>query len=721
MPHKTIMIDAMEVTDGGNLMTNKSTLLSRAFWLTLALAVPATPVLALPMAGNTPNVLSFGVGNSPALDGIARIGDMPVGYRYQYFTGGLGDGDWRHWNAPDGAFADLWLNESKEAGLMPVINYYELVHAAPHPGEDPPYRNLQTPETMKAYFENWVFLLQRVAAFGQAVIIHLEPDLFGGIQWSNSDPTQTSVSVASSGFPKAGGYENNARGYAKLMVALRDQYAPNVILGWHVSNWATRTDLILNQGDPDALALATANFYRSLDAPFDVMFAEFSDRDSGYYQKHGAPERWWKPADFDTFRRFISRLTSELRQEAILWQIPIGNTLYQSCDNTTGHYQDNRPEYFFQPLLEQQDVSRLTQYRDAGVAAFLFGAGQDDQSKYFDARNDGVTNPAPIDNRNRNHTDHLNNRPALNADDDGGLLRTGIKAYYTQGALPLNRPPVACNDGIDNDGDGAIDFPADSGCASSGDTTETQALPACADGLDNDHDGWVDYPADPGCASTDDNNESNPAPPTELPASLTMGADWGNGYCADVAVTNNTDDTLEWQTQFNVQGHINSFWNAVYNQQGDQVTATGESWNKLLNAGATTRFGFCAQRPVEIPKVQCADGLDNDNDGLIDYPADPGCASADDGDESNTASSGLQTALKIDSDWQSGYCATVTVKNPNTTAQLWHVSLTVEGQINDVWNAVYTQTGSTLDAKGYDWNRTVAAGGKVDFGFCATR
>lgn len=693
---------------------------SCAVVLALSLSGVAAPVLALPMAGNSPNVLSFGVGNNP-LGGIARIGDMPVGYRYQYFTGGLGVNDWRHWNTPDGAFADQWLNESREAGLMPVVTYYELVHAAPHAGEDPPFRNMQVDATMKAYFENWIFLLQRIAAFGEPVIVHLEPDMFGYVQSHNSDPAQTPVAVASSGLPQAAGYENNARGFAKLMVALRDQYAPKVILGWHVSNWATRTDLILNQGDPDQLALATAEFYRALGAPFDVMFAEFSDRDSGYYQQHGAPQRWWKPADFDTFRRFLSRLSTELGQEVILWQIPMGNTLYQSSNNTIGHYQDNRPEYFLQPLLENGDTGRLAQYRDAGVVAFLFGAGQDDQTKYFDARGDDVTNPDPIDNRLYNHSDHLNDRPALNADDDGGFLRLGINTYYANGALPLlARAPVACNDGKDNDGDGLVDYPADPGCASSGDTTETQPLPACADGADNDQDGFIDYPDDPGCTDADDGNEFNPAPPVELPAQLSVTADWGSGYCADVAVANNSGDSVEWQTHFTVQGSIGSFWNAVYSQSGDQVRVTGADWNKILASGASANFGFCAQRPVQVPKAACADGLDNDGDGLSDYPADPGCTASDDNEEANGAA-GLESVLKIDSDWQSGYCATVTVKNTGATAQIWDVNLTVEGRVNNLWNAIYSQTGGTLNAKGYDWNKSVPAGGNVSFGFCATR
>lgn len=44
----------------------------------------------------------------------------------------------------------------------------------------------------------------------------------------------------------------------------------------------------------------------------------------------------------------------------------------------------------------------------------------------------------------------------------------------TQGGTP---PPAACADGLDNDGDGLIDYPADPGCTSASDTDETDAPP----------------------------------------------------------------------------------------------------------------------------------------------------------------------------------------------------------------------------------------------------
>lgn len=39
--------------------------------------------------------------------------------------------------------------------------------------------------------------------------------------------------------------------------------------------------------------------------------------------------------------------------------------------------------------------------------------------------------------------------------------------------------------------------------------------------------------------------------------------------------------------------------------------------------------------------AQCADGTDNDADGLVDYPNDPGCSSSADTDEANAPPAGI--------------------------------------------------------------------------------
>jgi len=50
--------------------------------------------------------------------------------------------------------------------------------------------------------------------------------------------------------------------------------------------------------------------------------------------------------------------------------------------------------------------------------------------------------------------------------------------------------PPACANGIDDDGDGLVDFPADPGCQSFDSTREN---PQCQDGIDNDGDGGIDF------------------------------------------------------------------------------------------------------------------------------------------------------------------------------------------------------------------------------------
>ena len=61
----------------------------------------------------------------------------------------------------------------------------------------------------------------------------------------------------------------------------------------------------------------------------------------------------------------------------------------------------------------------------------------------------------------------------------------------------------ACSDGLDNDGDGAIDG-ADAGCFGTSSNIEN---PQCNDGYDNDGDGFADYGGDPDCTGPTSNRE----------------------------------------------------------------------------------------------------------------------------------------------------------------------------------------------------------------------
>jgi len=84
---------------------------------------------------------------------------------------------------------------------------------------------------------------------------------------------------------------------------------------------------------------------------------------------------------------------------------------------------------------------------------------------------------------------------------DGGAQSHFVVAPPTPATLVASFAPAAvCQDGLDNDGDGAVDYPADLGCGSPFWPTES---PACQDGVDNDGDGKIDWNGGPGGGTPD--------------------------------------------------------------------------------------------------------------------------------------------------------------------------------------------------------------------------
>jgi hypothetical protein len=93
------------------------------------------------------------------------------------------------------------------------------------------------------------------------------------------------------------------------------------------------------------------------------------------------------------------------------------------------------------------------------------------------------------------------------------LSDNGVKASFADGVTDdascstLAAEYVAgtyeCFDGMDNDNDGATDYPADGGCTDYADSSEEDAVGVCGDGQDNDGDGLVDTD-DLGCCESED-------------------------------------------------------------------------------------------------------------------------------------------------------------------------------------------------------------------------
>lgn len=139
-----------------------------------------------------------------------------------------------------------------------------------------------------------------------------------------------------------------------------------------------------------------------------------------------------------------------------------------------------------------------------------------------------------------------------------------------------------CRDGLDNDGDGLVDF-EDPQCFDPEGSESVDESSVCSDGLDNDGDGSVDAD-DPDCITPQFASEEGLAalPPCE------------NGF----------DDDLDGLTD-------------------DEDPGCTES-------GGASEFerGVAVEANDEGPMADCRDGIDNDGDGHTDWPEETGCYAA---------------------------------------------------------------------------------------------
>lgn len=429
-------------------------LASLLFYLTFM----AGPLQAqAPVPAGWPDRLELGMADGPGGAAAMKV-TAPFGFRYQYLAGGANTGNgWATWNA-NGDFVRFYIQDSVANGIVPVFTYYMLLQSAPGGGGESSavFTNLSNTATMTAYYNDLKLFFQRAGAFpGQKVVLHVEPDFWGYMQGrvSNDDARSVPAKVAETGLPELAGLPSTVSGFARAVLKLRDTYAPNVMVGYHISVWGTGVDIsISNPPDAtvDTLAARAAAFYTSLAANFDIAFAEFSDRDSGYYQYvYGdGGQGWWDAEDFRRSVRFLGGFVAATGKRIVMWQIPLGNTKMRAQNNTASHYQDNRPEW----LLDEAARTHLTAYRDAGVVAFLFGGGAGGTTCACDAQGDAVTNPPAINGNilaseagapgsapvqvTRGTTPTLVTPYA--ADDDGGFFRWKAWRYYQDGATPLS-------------------------------------------------------------------------------------------------------------------------------------------------------------------------------------------------------------------------------------------------------------------------------------------
>ncbi len=152
----------------------------------------------------------------------------------------------------------------------------------------------------------------------------------------------------------------------------------------------------------------------------------------------------------------------------------------------------------------------------------------------------------------------------------------------------------------------------------------------CNDNIDNDGDGLNNYPNDPGCSSPTDNDEYDNnntgqcyidtfyASPTNVASGGYTTLYWNTTGCDYVTIDGVT---------YPVDG--SGSFGPLYSSRSYQIRANRNGGNFV------TQTAYVSVNQIQNTTYQCNDNIDNDGDGLNNYPNDPGCSSYTDDSEYN--------------------------------------------------------------------------------------
>jgi hypothetical protein len=348
-----------------------------------------------PVPPGLPNRLLIGLFEEAGQNWMRDSG-VPWDVRYRYLSKGWVD-NWG-WSPPDGSWAATYMQESHAQGFIAAPIFYQLV-GEPGGGEAESLAKLGNAALMRSYFSDFKLLMQRAKEQGRTMLVLIEPDALGLLQHQTNSNPGAYAAVAASGLPELASLPNTVAGWSLAFLQLRKAVgASNVILGIHVSAWASGKDIsccsVTDPLQPEVDKVV--NFLKPAGlgpnvtgTTYDVLVGDPLDRDADFYKVTRGEERWWDASDtasissrsFNRYAEWLRLVNVATGKRWVLWQIPLGNANHRNVHNdgsARAGYRDNRTEYFFGSL---GDLHRR-KFANSGVMALLFGAGAGGQSSY---------------------------------------------------------------------------------------------------------------------------------------------------------------------------------------------------------------------------------------------------------------------------------------------------------------------------------------------------
>jgi hypothetical protein len=309
----------------------------------------------------------IGMGNDLAdnhdQDGAYTLG-VTLDIHYAYLVGLRGKGGWPDWNT-NGTFVNILADTAKRHGVIPMFTLYAMAAAG-----EANAKALTDDGYMRPYWEGAKLLFQRLADFGDACIVHFEPDFWGFAQKSQEDPSKLDVHVSSLA-PDCAQQPNSAIGMGRCLLTLARKYSPKAVVGFHASAWAHREPakiaeylLALGAGDSDFVVIETL------------------DRDAGCFEagndanctRKDGPWYWDETnqtsPNFHEHLAWAKVISRGVGKPLLWWQMPFGVPSVKA-GGSPGRYRDNRVKYLFEHTDE---------FVAAGGVGAVFGVGSGNQT-----------------------------------------------------------------------------------------------------------------------------------------------------------------------------------------------------------------------------------------------------------------------------------------------------------------------------------------------------
>jgi len=359
-------------------------------------------------AGKTRLLVGVAAGDSAAVA-------APYDVRYQYLAGALPPaggcalcgsgagcdaswwGCWQENGVAPGRFVGRFIAAAKTNGQIPMFTWYIVLPASGLREGTAEVAAVDDGSFLARYLSDWRLLLQLVGS--EKAILHVEPDFWGYGQHLAADPRVVPARVRQAAPQECGALPDTLAGLGACMVAMVRIHAPNARVGLHASGWGSGFDCMTNTTtslDCAAEGAKVGGWLKLAGADLgDLVVADMSDRDAGYYASIGRSTWWNADATLPSFRQAFGwgRAVAEAVGRPLLWwQVPVGNSLQ---NDSPDHWRDNRVEYLLGHMPEVAAGHAI------GVA---FGAGAT-----------GQTTP----------------------ETDGGLLAARTQGYVASGGAPL--------------------------------------------------------------------------------------------------------------------------------------------------------------------------------------------------------------------------------------------------------------------------------------------